>query len=251
VRFSQVIANLLTNAAKFTPPGGHVKLRGYRDGDSVALEVEDDGPGIEADQLERIFQPFVQGTGNPRGSSAGLGLGLSLVRDLAGLHGGIVTATSDGPGRGSRFVVRLPLAAEPPEATSAPEASDPPGRGKRVLVVDDNEDAAEMMSLVLAQRGHEVRVANDGPAALSLLDGFQPEVAVLDLGLPVLDGYELAARLREQLEGYALRLIAVTGYGQPEDRARTRAVGFHRHLVKPVDLNELERAIADGEPGEP
>jgi PAS domain S-box-containing protein len=243
VRFSQIIANLLTNAAKFTDPGGHVKLRASRDGNTAVLEVEDDGRGIEADQLERIFQPFVQAGNEERASTGGLGLGLSLVRDLAGLHGGNVAAFSEGPGRGSRFVVKMPLAAESPEAVSTPEAGPLPAPGKRVLVVDDNEDAAEMMSLVLAQRGHDVRVATDGLAALSLIEDFRPEVAVLDLGLPLLDGYELAARLRDRLAGELEQLIAVTGYGQPEDRARTQAAGFDRHLVKPVDLSELEAAI--------
>jgi len=243
VRFSQIVANLLTNAAKFTPEGGNVTVSAREQNGQVTLEVADSGVGIEADQLERIFEPFVQARTAERPSYGGLGLGLSLVRDLVRLHGGEVEARSAGLGQGSRFLISVPLAFDTKaEAFAQKIRNNQLTATRRILLVDDNEDAAEMLSLLLTQLGHTVRIANDGIAALALAPGFEPDVAVLDLGLPIMDGFELASRLNESRPS-ALRLIAVTGYGQAEDRARTAAAGFACHLVKPVDIAELEAAL--------
>ena len=243
VRFSQIVANLLTNAAKFTPEGGLVTVSARIEEALVALEVADNGMGIEADQLQRIFEPFVQARLADRPSYGGLGIGLSLVRDLVRLHGGEVEAFSAGVGTGSRFVIKVPLAlASEVDLERTPASSQRRGVSRRILLVDDNEDAAEMLSLLLTKLGHTVRIANDGIAALALVPAFEPEIAVLDLGLPIMDGFELASRLSGARPD-SLRLIAVTGYGQAEDRARTAAAGFAHHLVKPVDIAELEAAL--------
>ena len=244
MRFSQIVGNLLTNAAKFTPAGGQVKVRGYARGREVLLEVEDDGIGIEPRHLEAIFDPFVQARRGDE-THGGLGLGLSLVRDLVQLHGGTVQAESAGLGKGSRFTLRLPLGTldaftstvSPKERTSLSPL--------RVLVVDDNEDSADMLGLLLSESGHEVRVAYDGPRALALASEFEPNAAVLDIGLPVMDGYELATRLRERYGAQGLRLLALTGFGQEQDKARCLEAGFHRHLTKPIHAWELEAALAE------
>ena len=255
-RLAQVIANLLTNAAKYTEPGGNITLRAWRDGHEVVVQVKDDGVGIPRELLPRVFDLFVQGYRASDRGQGGLGIGLALVRNLVSLHHGTVTALSDGPGCGSEFVVRLPVVREAhaPEPTSAQAAPREPARcalPRRVLVVDDNEDAAELLAEMLDQVGHEVAVATDGPRALAMLDAFQPEVAVLDIGLPVMDGYELAVKLRERLVDVPLRLIAVTGYGQDHDRARSRKAGFELHFVKPLHPDKLITAIERGDPTEP
>ena len=244
VRFTQIVANLLNNAAKFTPSAGRIRLRAKADGAKVTIEVSDDGAGLEPHQLRRIFEPFVQARREDGIAQGGLGLGLSLVRDLVVMHDGTVEAQSDGLGKGSRFVIELPLTQPPVEsAKTASGLHEKPTKGLRILVVDDNEDATEMMLLLLKDRGHMVRGANDGLSALAIAAELDPDVAVLDLGLPIMDGYELAARLKEACAPRSIRLIAITGYGQPEDRARTRAAGFELHLVKPVDLQKLEAAL--------
>ncbi len=243
VRLAQVVANLLTNAARYTPAGGNVHVGAVREGEKVRVWVQDDGSGIAAPLLGRIFDPFVQG---PRGRDrqlGGLGLGLTLVKSFVELHGGRVEARSDGAGTGSTFSVELPA-----DATSAPEPL-PPRRlevgrtarrpGLRVLVVDDNADAAELLGELLVLGGYEVRTAPDGPTALEVARTFLPDVGVLDIGLPVMDGYELALRLRDRLLGTAPVLIAVSGYGQPADRERSRAAGFSCHFVKPADVDAL------------
>jgi PAS domain S-box-containing protein len=246
-RLAQVIANLLTNAAKYTEPRGHIRVTAtaapYQGGRGVAIRVNDDGRGMTPDLLASVFDMFVQGNRPIDRSEGGLGLGLTIVRTLIELHGGDVSARSDGPGQGSEFLVRLPLAAETVEPAAEPTARAPsPEAGRRVLVVDDNADVVEVMGDLLRISGFEVAVAHDAPEALRLAGRFDPEVAVLDIGLPVMDGYELARRLR--LANPELRLVAVTGYGQAEDRERSRAVGFHEHLVKPVDGDVLLAAIA-------
>ncbi|HEX9050560.1 MAG TPA: ATP-binding protein [Anaeromyxobacter sp.] len=251
VRLAQVVANLLTNAARYTPPGGNVHVGAIREGDAVRLWVRDDGAGIPRHLLGTIFDPFVQGPRGPEPHQGGLGLGLALVRSFVELHGGRVEARSDGPRTGATFSLELPAAgpARPqPVRPAAAERRRVARRGLRVLVVDDNADAAEMLSELLALAGHDVRMAPDGPTALDLATAFRPEAAVLDIGLPVMDGYELGLRLRDRLAGEAPALIAVSGYGQPADRDRSRAAGFSSHFVKPADvdgiLGELDRIAA-------
>jgi CheY-like chemotaxis protein len=245
LRLAQVVANLLTNSAKYTPPRGHVWLSAAREDNQVVIRVRDDGEGIGASLLPHVFDLFVQGMRTVARSEGGLGLGLALVKSFVTLHGGTVAATSEGPGRGSEFVVRIPALASGEvnvEPAETPPALSPDG--KRILVVDDNEDAREMLADLLRDLGHEVVVADDGPAALRRLEAFPAEVAILDLGLPVMDGYELARRVRERPSGSRPRLIALTGYGRERDLAQSRAVGFDAHLVKPVDMSALITAIS-------
>ena len=242
-RLAQVFANLLSNAARYTPPRGHVRVAARRGGDEVVVDVADDGQGLPHDLVPHVFDLFVQG---PRASDrreGGLSLGLTLVRNLVALHDGRVHAHSDGPGHGSTFTVRLPIAVAEPETVGPPAAVTLPARPRRLLVVDDNLDAAEMLAGVLRERHHSVRIAHDGPSALAAVDGFVPDVAVLDIGLPVMDGYEVAERLREKMGSAAPAFIALTGYGQAHDHDRSRAAGFQQHFVKPVDIDALLRAI--------
>ncbi|HUR39776.1 MAG TPA: ATP-binding protein [Verrucomicrobiae bacterium] len=248
-RLEQVFANLLTNASKYSDPRTHIDLVARREGDSVRIEVRDQGIGIDASLLEDVFELFnQQGRGLDR-AQGGLGLGLAIVRNLVALHQGTVAAYSDGPGRGSRFVVTLPLMGSNPAPVTSPNAhvvsrSDGAGgsRAARILLVDDNADGRDTLALALTALGHEVHTAADAFEALNIAPSCRPDVAVLDIGLPVMDGYELANRLRE-LDGRPIRMIAVTGYGQPSDKARTRAAGFSAHFVKPVDLDTLVYAV--------
>jgi CheY-like chemotaxis protein len=247
-RLAQVFANLLTNAAKYTDPGGDIVVVAERQGNEIVVRVRDTGVGITAELLPHVFDLFVQGMRRVDRSRGGLGLGLALVSNLVGLHGGRVTAYSDGPGRGSEFVVRLPAAAPGQRSATGPQPevrTEPRTDGRRLLIVDDNVDAAEMLSVLLESAGHQTMVAHDGPEALEMLVRFRPEVAILDLGLPVMDGYELAQRIRTAAPNGARPpvLVALTGYGQATDRARTRQAGFAAHLVKPVDVAELLRTI--------
>ena len=249
-RLGQVVSNLLTNAAKYTPPGGRISVRAEAVGDEVVLRVRDSGMGIAPEVLPRIFDLFVQERQALDRSQGGLGIGLTIVRNLVERHGGSVSVQSDGPGKGSEFVIRLPAAGRSrEEAAPAPapgpaiEGTMPPAEIARILVVDDNEDGAEMLAEVLSGKGYETRVAHDAPTALEVAREFSPDIAFLDIGLPVMDGYELAAHLRE-IPGLAgLQLIAVTGYGQEADRRRTLEAGFHHHLVKPVDFDDVEAAL--------
>ena len=245
LRLAQVVANLLTNAAKYTPHRGHVWLSAALEAGQVVIRVRDDGEGIGASLLPHVFDLFVQGMRTVARSEGGLGLGLALVKSFVTLHGGTVAATSEGPGRGSEFVVRIPALAL--DEVNVPKGETPPPmspEGKRILVVDDNEDAREMLADLLRDLGHEVVVADDGPSALHRLDGFSAEVAILDLGLPVMDGFELARRVRERQSSTRPRLIALTGYGRERDFVQSRAVGFDAHLVKPVDMSALITAIS-------
>jgi signal transduction histidine kinase/ActR/RegA family two-component response regulator len=243
-RLSQVVQNLLTNAAKYTEPGGRIEVEARRVDGSVELAVTDNGVGIPTDMLPTVFDLFVQGRQSFDRSKGGLGLGLTLVRTLVGLHGGSVEAHSEGAGRGSQFIVRLPAA--------SPATPDKPRRvhsrrpttnahGIRILVVDDNRDAAVMLADAVNSFGYEAQVASDGPAALELAATFNPHAVLLDLGLPVMDGYEVAGRLRAA--GVNGPLIAVTGYGQEADRERSEMAGFVAHFVKPVDLDELKHSL--------
>ena len=244
-RLAQVISNLLTNAAKYTEPGGHISVRGAREGDRVVVRVRDSGIGIAPDMLPRIFDLFVQQPQAIDRSRGGLGLGLTIVKNLVAMHDGEVAAHSDGPGQGSELVVSLPAEPTRDGATAdAPAPADEPARAgeaapARVLIVDDNEDAADLLSLVLEARGYQTRVAPDGPSALRVAVEFRPTTALLDIGLPVMDGFELARRLRAMPELAPLRLIAVTGYGQETDRQRSRDAGFDHHLVKPIDVKTV------------
>jgi PAS domain S-box-containing protein len=245
VRLTQVVSNLLTNAARYTPPGGRVDVTAAREGDQVVLRVRDNGKGIEPALLPSLFDMFVQGPRGADRAEGGLGLGLSLVRMLTALHGGTASASSDGPGLGSEFTVRLPASTRlvdegPPPVRSGPLRA---CTSQRVLVVDDNRDGAEMIAGLLAAAGHEVRVANDASQALVVIDTFAPQVAILDIGLPVMDGYALGGELRARLGGAAPVLIALTGYGQDQDRRRSEEAGFALHLVKPVDAETLVERI--------
>lgn len=247
-RLSQVISNLLSNAARYTPTHGDIRLRARLIDGAIEVRVSDNGIGIAADILPRVFDLFVQAPQRSDRPEGGLGLGLTLVRNLVNMHGGTVAADSGGPGEGSEFVVRLPAleAAALEAARRAPASVTPLVAGKpRVLIVDDNSDAAELLSQLLARRGYVTALAYDGPSAITAAQEFLPALAILDIGLPVMDGYELAARLRAVLGSSAPRMIALTGYGQEHDRARTRAGGFHAHIVKPVDAEQLLRALAE------
>jgi len=212
-----------------------------RDGDRAVLSVRDTGVGIRAELLPRVFDLFVQADRSLERSAGGLGIGLTLVRQLVQLHGGTVEASSAGPGRGSTFTVRLPILADPPQVygDAHPAVAAP---ARRVLVIEDNEDAREMLRNLLLVLGHEVYEACDGAAGIQEAQRLRPDAALIDIGLPGIDGYEVARRLRTEVPG--ARLVAVTGYGQPEDRERALAAGFDEHVVKPVDPEQLQRLLA-------
>jgi signal transduction histidine kinase len=237
-RLQQVLSNLLTNAVKYTKEGGRVWLTVRREGPEAVIRVKDTGIGIAPEMLSRVFELFTQAEQGLDRSRGGLGIGLTLVRKLVEMHGGSATAASDGLGHGSEFTVRLPAIdapASPFPATRKPEvqATTP----LRILVVDDNQDAALTLSLLLRASGHETAVAHEGQQALEIAARFRPAVALLDLGLPGMDGFQLAQRLREQIDG--LCLVAISGYGQPEDLTRSSAAGFRDHFVKPLKLDDL------------
>jgi signal transduction histidine kinase/ActR/RegA family two-component response regulator len=240
-RLCQIVSNLLTNAATYTDRGGRVTLAARREGDAVVLDVTDSGHGIEPALLPHLFELFVQGDRALDRAQGGLGLGLPLARMLAELHGGTLAARSEGPERGSTFSLRLPLAQAEVTPPAAVVAAVP--RGRRVLVVDDNRDAADLLASLLKESGYEVTVAYDGPEAVAAAARAVPDVALLDLGLPGMDGYELAERLQATRAGAPLQLIALSGYGLDADRSRSRAVGFDIHLVKPVALDTLLRTL--------
>jgi PAS domain S-box-containing protein len=249
-RLAQVFLNLLNNAAKYSEPGGHIRLSAVRDGTDVVVSVKDSGIGIPAAQLTRVFEVFVQVDTSWRRVQGGLGVGLSLVKEFVGLHGGQVEAHSDGPGKGSEFVVRLPaaIAAEPPKAAAEPTKAAPEksrGPRRRILVVDDNRDAAVSLTMMLRIKGHEVRTVHDGAAAVAAAAEFRPELVLMDLGMPILDGYEAARRIRAQPREDRAFLVALTGWGADDDRRRTHDAGFDRHLVKPVDPDALISMIAE------
>jgi signal transduction histidine kinase/DNA-binding response OmpR family regulator len=242
-RLAQVVANLLSNAAKYTDPGGAIGVSGVEEGTDVVLRVRDDGTGIEPEMLPRIFDPFSQERQAMDRSQGGLGLGLAIVRSLVQAHGGTVSASSAGKGRGAELTVRLPRAEQRQEEPGGARAASPAalarGPGLRVLVVDDNADAADMLADLLSALGHVAAVAFDGPHALETARTFRPDVVLLDLGLPVMDGFEVIERLRADPLLAGARVVAISGYGQQPDRERTRAAGFAAHLVKPIDLDAL------------
>ena len=255
VRLAQVVCNLLTNAAKFTGPTGRIGIALRQHGGDAILTVDDDGDGIPGELIGEIFERFVQGDQSLQRARGGLGLGLAIVRNIVELHHGSVAAASDGPGTGSRFTVTLPAAAPPrsPPSTSAATSAPAPGpttpslpsapASLRVLVVDDNEDAGEAIAALLELEGHSVRTATSGRQALAMLGETTADVAVLDIGLPDLDGYELARAIRADPRTAAMRLVALTGYGREPDRELARQAGFDRHLVKPADVDALLAAL--------
>jgi PAS domain S-box-containing protein len=243
IRLAQVIANLLNNAAKYTNRGGRIWLSAEQDDKEIVIRVRDNGIGIAADALPQIFDMFMQVKNASTHTHGGLGIGLSLARQLVEMHGGSVLATSAGPGKGSEFTVRLPRVTSPAGATATPAVGGTGLVKKRVLIVDDNEDAASTLAMLVARLGAEVQVANDGFTALSLMASFHPEIALLDLGMPVMNGFEVAKRARQVPGLDKLKLVALTGWGQPEDRERTRTAGFDHHLVKPAAFPELQKLL--------
>jgi signal transduction histidine kinase/DNA-binding response OmpR family regulator len=246
VRLAQVISNLLTNAAKYTDPGGHIDVDARREGPEIVIRVRDDGRGIAKERLSTIFDLFVQGDQPKADSQGGLGVGLTLVRSLVQLHGGKVEAYSEGPARGSEFVVRLPALDEALVTTMSvrpPRERRGPNRSRRVLVVDDNVDTAELLTEALRQEGHEVAQEHDGLGALVAAASFRPDLILLDIGLPGIDGFEVTRRIRADPQFVKVRIVALTGYGQESDRAHTAAVGIDRHLIKPVEMETVLGAI--------
>ncbi|HZI81480.1 MAG TPA: ATP-binding protein, partial [Vicinamibacterales bacterium] len=244
-RLSQVFANLLTNSARYTAPGGRIDIRAGLDHQDVYIDVVDSGIGLSPEFLPKVFDLFVQGARSADRSQGGLGLGLALVQNLVKLHGGSVSAHSEGLGEGSRFRVRLPLTerasgASPEDDRALSAGASMAGvSSRRILLVDDNADAVDMLREMLVALGFEVLVAYDGPQALLALESFDADVAVVDIDLPLMDGYELAQRIRTGPRQRVPRLIAMTGYGQAADRVRTHDAGFGDHLVKPVDVTAL------------
>jgi signal transduction histidine kinase len=246
-RMTQVVSNLLSNAAKYTDEGGHITIESRLDGEELALSVRDDGIGIDPAMLPFVFDTFVQETQSIERSHGGLGLGLAIVKNIVAMHGGRATVMSDGKGKGSIFTIHLPAIEQldrlspEPEVPAMPVAAVDPSYG-RVLVVDDNADAAELLAELLRVVGAEVRIAHDGLSALEIAGLFSPSIGLIDIGLPLIDGYEVARRLRQAMKT-PLFLVAITGYGQDQDRARSSAAGFDAHLVKPVDFSALDALL--------
>jgi signal transduction histidine kinase len=244
VRLAQIVGNLLSNAARYTEKGGRIWLTIGREQQEAVLKVRDTGIGIARDVLPRIFEMFFQAQRNTKDAQGGLGIGLSLVRGLVEMHGGRIDAYSAGPGKGSEFVVRLPLMPSEAGEGRRTEVYDRKGvPPRRVLVVDDNQDAADSLAMLLRLDGHHVEAAYDGPSALRQAEENPPGVVFLDLGMPHMDGYELARCLRAQPALQGTLLVAVTGWGQPEDRQRTKEAGFDHHLVKPVERDALRGVL--------
>jgi signal transduction histidine kinase/CheY-like chemotaxis protein len=242
VRLTQVFANLLNNAAKYTNAGGHIAVSARAEGDSVVIVVCDDGIGIDPDHLTSVFEMFTQVDRSNRRTQGGLGIGLTLVRSLVTMHGGIVSARSGGADRGSEFEVRLPLASPAPREAHA-LSSRPNFTERRILIVDDNHDAADTLATLLTAYGATVSVAYSGREALATVATFAPEVTLLDIGMPGMDGYEVARRIRANGHHEDMLLIALTGWGQEKDRRRSRAAGINHHLVKPPDVARLQELM--------
>ena len=244
LRLSQVLSNLLTNAAKYTDAGGDIKLSAHIESGRLCLSIKDNGIGIPAESLDGIFAMFSQVESAAARSEGGLGIGLALVNGLVELHGGTVEAKSEGIGHGSEFTVRLPIVSCDSVAAPMPDTTATPGIGRRILVADDNHDAADSLAMILEMGGHDVRVARDGRAALSLAQTFRPDTALLDIGMPELNGYEVAQALRQEAWGASITLIALTGWGQESDRQKAIDAGFDRHLTKPIDPDALESLLS-------
>jgi CheY-like chemotaxis protein len=244
-RLAQVVANLLNNAAKYTEEGGQIWLTAERTGNEAIIRVRDSGIGIPADLLPRVFDPFIQEERSPDRAHGGLGIGLALVRSLVELHGGRVEVSSAGRGQGSEFVLHLPVLRGTPPAVSDGIKTDVREKvpGRRILVVDDNVDSAESLGLLLRLYGHKVHTAYSGRSALEAAQLNRPEIVMLDIGMPGMDGLEVARRLRDDLGLKDVLLVAMTGYGQDEDRRRSQMAGFNSHLVKPIDLERLNTLL--------
>jgi two-component system CheB/CheR fusion protein len=246
VRLSQVFSNLLNNAAKYTKLRGHIWLTAEREGSDAVVSVRDNGIGIPGDMLARVFDMFTQVDRSLERSQGGLAIGLTLVRRLVEMHDGSIEARSNGPDQGSEFVVRLPLPVQPPQ--EPPPQSDGPRAaslsGCRILVVDDNKDSADSMGMLLRIKGNDIRTAHDGLEAVDVAGTFRPELVLLDIGLPKLNGYEVARRIRQQPWGRDAILVALTGWGQDEDRRRSQEAGFNFHIVKPVEIAALEKLLS-------
>jgi signal transduction histidine kinase/ActR/RegA family two-component response regulator len=245
IRLTQVFSNLLNNAVKYTDDGGRISLEARRDRQDVVVTVKDSGIGIPAGALPRVFDMFVQVHESTQRAQAGLGIGLTLVRSLVEMHGGRVEAHSAGSGKGSEFVVRLPVATlQPATAESKVNGGSLALRElTRILVVDDNEDAADSLGALLRMMGADVRIAHEGPTALGLFDTFRPAAIFLDLGMPGMDGFEIARCIRSRPHGGATIIIALTGWGQERDRRRTQEAGFTMHLAKPADMDSLQAVL--------
>jgi CheY-like chemotaxis protein len=251
IRLTQVFGNLLGNASKYTTRAGEISLAARTDGEWVRISVKDNGIGIMKERLTDVFELFAQVDEAPERAHSGIGIGLTLARQLVELHGGVIEATSEGLGKGSEFIVRLPILAErtsplPAEATPDEQVRHHP---HRILVVDDNEDSATSLATLLELTGHETHTANDGLAALAVADRVRPNVILLDIGLPHKNGYEVCREIRRESWGKGVLMIAITGWGQEEDRLESRNAGFDQHLTKPIDfgvLNQLLVAPAGG-----
>jgi signal transduction histidine kinase len=249
LRLAQILSNLLTNAAKYTDPGGAIRLRASSEAEQVTISISDSGVGLAPDALSNIFVMFSQVQASRARSEGGLGIGLALAKGLVKLHGGVIEARSDGLGKGSEFTVRLPRRTT--LDSRQPEPAPRIGLGtrpRRVLIADDNRDAAESLALLLRLEGHEITVAHNGRDALGMFDTLLPEVAVLDIGMPDLDGYEVARQLRRHSLGRAVMLIAVTGWGQEADKSRALAAGFNHHFTKPIQPEELVLLLRSATP---
>jgi len=252
IRLTQVFINLLNNAAKYTKRGGHIRFSAEREGSDAIVSVRDDGIGITAEMLSRIFEMFTQVDRSSEHSQGGLGIGLSLVRRLLDLHDGTIEARSDGLNQGSEFVVRLPMIAPALEPTLKTEGPKPAAlSGSRILIVDDNKDAADTLAMLMRLKGNEIRTAYDGLEAVEVAETYRPELVLLDIGLPKMNGYDVAQRIRRQAWGRDVILVALTGWGQAEDRQRSKEAGFDFHFVKPVDLAALEKMLAEPQPKTP
>jgi CheY-like chemotaxis protein/anti-sigma regulatory factor (Ser/Thr protein kinase) len=239
-RLAQILANLLNNAARYMRPRGRIALAATVEADEVGIAISDEGAGFDAAHTARMFEMFGRGS-----ASSGLGVGLALARRLAEMHGGTIDASSEGPGKGSVFTLRLPCAAPPPCVASPVDAEAHASmRGQRILVVDDNRDAADSLTLMLELLGADVRVARSGHEALECFAECRPDAVLLDIGMPEMDGYEVARAIRQRPDGRRTMIVAVTGWGQQSDRQQSREAGFDHHLVKPADLQAIEALLA-------